>query len=349
MRSLSDAYTSYRDKIDVRKVLEHYQAENISESIGSDGRTWIRHSCLLDRVEPHHSNGDANPSAQICLETGHYVCFAYWSGDVIHLLLKLEGREELSELGDQIGNYVIGGTRDVAAVRNEIKKLLDEPVYSVDIPSYSERVLDPWRKSHPYMREVRGIGHETCEILGIGYDAQSNRIVFPHWWEGNLVGWQRRAIPVDDRWPGTVPSYPKYKNSTGFPKSETLYRYHTLYSVLPAIVVESPMSVAKAYEFGVNGTMATFGAKVSQAQIDLLKRFDQVYVWFDDDPAGHAGERKLVEGLYRHTNVLVVEPDKDKDLGDYSSAEQVDSKLEAAKLAAQWLGEHNGARSHRGL
>lgn len=343
MKPISELYESYRKKIDIRRVLEHYDAENVSETIGSDGHTWIRHSCLLDRVEPHHSNGDANPSAQICLETGSYVCFAYWSGDIMHLLMKLEGKHEFGQLGDEIGRYVTGGTKDVATVHREIKKLLADPVYSLDIPSYSERVLDPWRKSHPYMREVRGISHQTCELLQIGYDSSANRIVFPHWWEGKLVGWQKRVVPPSSAWPGTMPPYPKYKNSTGFPKRETLYRLDRRWPHV--VVVESPMSVAKAVEFGYPMVTATFGAKVSQAQIDVLKDFHRVYIWFDDDMPGYVGSHKLVRGLHRHTDVLVVHPDKDKDLGDCEAPDQLNEKLQAAIPAVLWLGRNHGTRS----
>lgn len=345
MRSLSEIYKSSRRKIDVRHLLEYYQAENLSESVGSDGHTWIRHSCLLDRVEPHHSHGDANPSAQICVETGSYVCFAYWSGDVFHLIAKLEGEEFA---GETVGRLIFGA-HNSASFRKEIDRIFTEPVYSVDIPSYSDAVLAPWARSHPYMTQVRGISHHTCEALRIGFDPAVNRIVFPHWWQGKLVGWQKRIIPESEDWPGTLYPYPKYKNSTGFPKSETLYNYDLAKNFRDVIVVESPMSVAKAEDLGLSdmrlaATVATFGAKVSKTQISLLGDFEHVYIWFDDDLAGRGGERKLVEGLYRQTKVWVVTPDEDRDLGDCDAVSEVRRKLEEARPANLWLGDLRGRR-----
>lgn len=333
-----DLYRDYRRRLDVRRVLEHYGAEHVSEMVNKDGTTEIVHSCLLDRIEPHHANGDAHASAWANIEKGLYVCSVYWSGDILRLIQKLEGVEDLDGLTPVIGHFLNGATKDTDSFRQEIEAAFAQQSYSVDIPSYSERVLDPWRVSHPYMREVRGVSHEAQVLLGIGYDASENRIVFPHRWEERLVGWQKRAITASPDWPGTIPDWPKYRSSSGFPKSETFYAGGLAVGADAIVVVESPMSVAKAYSLGYRlPTLATFGAKVSKTQIDLLKDFKCVYVWFDEDPAGHAGERKLVDGLYRHTEVLVIPPDEGRDLGDFDSADEVAEKVESAIPAALWL------------
>jgi hypothetical protein len=312
--------------------------------VNKDGTTEIVHSCLLDRIEPHHANGDAHASAWANIEKGLYVCSVYWSGDILRLIQKLEGVEDLDGITPVIGDFLNGATKDTDSFRQEIEAAFAQQSYSVEIPSYSERVLDPWRVSHPYMREARGVSHEAQERLSIGYDANENRIVFPHFWEGKLVGWQKRAIPASPDWPGTVPDWPKYRSSSGMPKSETLYGYDEAKRIKSrqVVVVESPMSVAKAVSLWIGiPVLATFGAKVSKTQIDLLKDFDYVTVWFDCDPAGHAGERKLVDGLYRHTNVLVVNPDPDMDMGDYTNGDAVCSKLDSAIPAALWLAERD--------
>jgi 5S rRNA maturation endonuclease (ribonuclease M5) len=331
----SDLYKRYRSQIDVRAVLEHYGAENVTETRNADGTTELVHSCLLDRVEPHHANGDAHPSAWANVEKGLYCCAVYWAGDILHLIRKLEGEEDI---GGAIASFT---TRSEAKVRDELLRIMAQPSYTVEVPSYAEAVLKPWARSHPYVRS-RGISQETCERLQIGYDPAANRIVFPHWWNGKLVGWQKRIIPFSRSWPGTTPPYPKYKNSSGFPKSETLYGFDRVADMNHAVVVESPMSLAKAYELGWRSVVATFGAKVSQTQINLLRDFSRVYVWFDDDVPGHRAEYKLVNGLHRHTDVRVVEPDHGRDLGDYNTADAVISKLESAKRAIVWLGGLDG-------
>jgi len=345
--SKADLYRSYRRRVDVRQLLEHYGARNCSEQVNRDGTTEIVHSCLLDAVEPHHAHGDEHPSAWVNVEKGLYCCSVYWSGDVLHLILKMEGLSELGQVGPLLGT-MMGGARSGQALRAELERLFAAPdVYSVGLPSYSESVLRPWMASHPYMRDVRGVSHETCAELGIGFDPAANRIVFPHRWRGSLVGWQKRAVPPGPGWPGTDPPWPKYKNSSGFPKSETLYRYDQAAGLGRVVVVESPMSVAVAHELGIPGVVATFGAKVTRPQIDLLKSWETVVVWFDADPAGESGTVKLVEGLYRHCRVSVVPPEEGRDLGDYRDANRVAAALESAIPAVLWMAGHTvGRKSH---
>jgi hypothetical protein len=332
-----DWYRNLKGRLNAREVLDYYHAENVSEVASSDGTTELIHSCLLDRVEPHHAHGDAHPSASVNIEKGVYVCYNYWGGSLLHLVAKMEGTD-IGGAMPVLSNMLDGAVKDADTFRDMIAlRFSKDPVYDVELPSYSERVLDPWLVCHPYLYDERRISPEAMGTLRLGYDERENRIVFPHFWKGNLVGWQKRAIPAREGWPGTEPPLPKYRNSTGFPKSETLYGYDLAARVPgPVTVVESPMSVARALTHRIPGVVATFGAKVTDTQIDLLADFDRVTVWFDADAAGTLGRRKLVEGLYRRTRVMVVEPDEGKDLADYDTADEVVQRIESAEHAVLW-------------
>lgn len=340
-------YEDYRRRLDAREVLAHYGAENMREVQGPGGTTEIIHSCLLDRVEPHHTHGDQNPSASCNLDRKLYVCYSYWGGDLFHLIAKLEGKENLTDIVPLIGDFLTGATSSSQDFADKMDAFFATQSYSIELPAYSQKVIEPWMLSHPYLRE-RGVTLTASSLLKIGYDHVENRIVFPHFWAGNLVGWQKRAIPNNPgNWPGTRPESPKYRNSTGFPKSETLYNFHFERSAQgggQSIVVESPMSVAKAVSLGIPNVVATFGAKISATQIELLYRnFDEVIVWMDNDPAGRIAEKKLVKGLCRNTVVRVVSSDKDMDLADYDAADLVQEKIDCAMPAilkkAQWSQE----------
>jgi DNA primase len=71
---------------------------------------------------------------------------------------------------------------------------------------------------------------------------------------------------------------PKYKSSKDFPRSRTLFNYDTVTERghRSAILVESPMSVLKAESWVDDGhsefsnTLATFGANVSDEQIEIV-------------------------------------------------------------------------------
>lgn len=308
-----ETYRSYLRRLDAQAVLDYYGAQNCTEQVNAkDGTTEVVHSCLLDRVEPHHSNGDASPSASCNLDKKTYVCYSLGFGcDLFHLVMKLEGKESFAEAMGMVGNFLTGATREAAIMQAELDRVFAAtPAYSMNLPAYDTRVLQQWLTPHPYWGQ-RGIDEETQQLLHLGYDPHEQRVVFPHYVQDKLVGWQKRVIPGV-----TNPPFPKYRNSPGFPKSETLYA-HDFCTPGPVLVVESPMSVAHAYSIGLRNVTATFGAKVSQAQIDLLKAHEKVIIWFDADPAGMAGEHKLLEGLYRHTETLRVTPEEGKDLADY--------------------------------
>jgi DNA primase len=333
-------YNEYLERLDARAVLEHYGAENCTEQVNAkDGSTEVVHSCLLDRVEPHHSNGDKSPSASCNLENKQYVCYSMGFGcDLFHLVMKLEGKESLTDSMSMIGQFLTGATLDKKEFQAKLTKLFEaNNSYSISLPSYDDAILNGFKHPHVYW-DHRGITQQAQEALHLGYDPREKRIIFPHYVQNTLVGWQKRVVPGE-----TFPEFPKYKNTPGFPKSETLYNLDTASRYPLTCVVESPMSVAKAMSLGIPNTVATFGAKVTDHQISLLRQFDKVYVWFDRDAAGMQGEKNIVEKLHRHTPVMVVTPDGGRDLGDCDENE-IAFKLNHAMPAAIRLGEYAAFR-----
>jgi len=312
-----DTYLECLRRLDARALLDHYGARNRTEQPNKDGRTTeIVHSCLIDRVEPHHRNGDEMPSASLNVEKRKYTCYAGgWSGDLFHFVMKMEGVEAFSDVLGTIEPFLQGSTVSTATLLTELEAALSQPSsYTVNLPSYDASVLTPWRgKPHPYWAQ-RGVEDDVIDLLQLGYDPRERRVVFPHFVGDTLVGWQKRVVPGL-----TDPAVPKYKSSPGFPKTDTLYAHQLTDPGGPVLVVESPASVARAYSLGLRNVVATFGAKVSAQQISLLADHQRVIVWFDADPAGAAGERALLEGLYRHTETLAVVPQRGKDLADILS------------------------------
>lgn len=330
-------------RLDAQGVLDHYGAENSFEQTNKDGTREIVHSCLIDRVEPHHSNGDANPSASCNIDHGIYVCYSYTdpvtnkSGmDMVDLVLKLERKKKVSDVLDVLNPHLSGSTKEsddfVAQLRGVLTPADTAPVHAHR--TYGAKILDSWAYIHPYLA-TRGIDDATASDLQIGYDQVENRITIPHFWRGSLVGWQKRAIPErKGEWPGTRPPLPKYRNSPGFPKSTTLYRLPVSGESGGVCVVESPFSTIRSVALGLDiPVAATFGAKITEEQTALLRGFQWVIVWMDPDDAGRSAERKLVDRLHRHTEVLVVTPDDGMDLADYPDADAVVDKMTSAKSA----------------
>ncbi|QIG58360.1 DNA primase [Gordonia phage Skog] len=335
-------YKEVLARIDVEALLAHYGAENASEIPHKDGEsTEILHSCLLDRVHRHHANGDAHPSASANIDNKTYVCWSYWGGDIIHFIMKMERFDEVDQALLFAEGFLSGRLIEDTAFRDDLNRRIKEMTgtsthgYGLyaggNRPSvYSSTVLKPWAFVHPYIVE-RGIDIETCRDWQIGWDERENRITIPHFWNGDLVGWQKRAIPArPGEWPGTAEAYPKYRSTSGFPKSYTLFGYDRATSSDSVIVVESPMSVLKAAALGLTTpVVATFGAKIGAAQIDLLRRFETVTIWMDGDDAGAMAEKKLRRELTGRT-LLVVDPEPGRDLGDYTDLDDVERTLSGA-------------------
>jgi DNA primase len=330
-------YADYRRRLDARAVLDHYGVENDHEETTPKGETEVIHSCLLDRIDRHHNNGDQNPSAACNLDKKLYVCYAYWGGDLFHLIQKMEDKDSFEEIIPFVSQFLTGARlsddeweKEVA----ELERMLNAPgSYMTELPSYSERVLAPWAFVHPYLHE-RGIDSGTASRLQIGWREDDNRIIIPHYWGNKLVGWQARTVP--DRpgyWPGTVNTVPKYRSTPGFPKGDTFYYDHS--RPFPTggrvVLVESPFSVIKATALGLDiPVLASFGAKVSRTQSQALFDYDQVILWPDPDSAGQVMEATLIKRLTDHPGLMVVDPEPGKDLGDYESLDIVKSKIEAA-------------------
>lgn len=334
-------YEEYKRRLDARKVLDHYGAENDYDEVTDRGETEVIHSCLLDRIDRHHNNGDQNPSAACNLDRKLYICYSYWGGDLFHLIQKLENKSSFADIVPILAPFLGDATAEPDAFREEMEArlaafLATPGAYTADLPAYSDRVLAPWAFVHPYLHE-RGIDTDTASALQIGWREDDNRIVIPHFWDGKLVGWQARAVPDrPGQWPGTANPEPKYKSTAGFPKANTLYYNHAKPRPTggSVIVVESPFSVLKATAVGLTTpVLATFGAKVSASQIAMLADFDEVTVWADDDAAGTLMARKLAKALYRQTRVWVVDPDPGKDMADYDTRTALETKLSTAAPA----------------
>lgn len=93
------------------------------------------------------------------------------------------------------------------------------------------------------------------------------------------------------------------------------------------------MSVAWAVGQGFDDVVATFGASVPDAQLEVIRERGPLVLWFDRDTAGYKAERRCTEKLMRTNDVRVVVPDPGKDMADYDDIDQVREKIAKAKPA----------------
>lgn len=292
--------------------------------------TELIHSCKLPFGM--HKNGDSNPSASLNRESLLFNCFTCGGGSIIWLVqncMDISRDDAIAELQ----NYATGLKHmPVEQFMERLGKLFDdEKEQRVDIPKYNEKILERWIQPTDYLTE-RGVSVEVQKEMKTGLDSgrreiarvngnevivNCDRVVLPHFMNGRLVGWVARKIK-------NVEGIAKYKNSKSFPRQYGLYNYDNVPKNKPVYVVESPMSVLVLKSRGITNVVATFGAKVSKPQLELLRNFPEVTIFPDGDAPGRASTHNLIDALRDYTSVKVIDtPDGE----DPASLTEVPSSL----------------------
>jgi hypothetical protein len=292
-----------------RELLGEFGATNIKRTVTKE----LIHSCPLPFGG--HKNGDRNPSASLNFAKLTFNCLGCGNaGGLLWFIASCRGEESAQarqwlEKQTGLGQTVM-----------DLKILLDmlDSIYSGEsddrppMPRYSDAVLDPWTKweiFHPYltdgMPEIgvygRGIPEETLQHFQVGYADDyfdhTERIIIPARWRGRLVGWQARHILGSDH-------ADKYRNSPEFPREQIVFNEPAINGT-PPVVVESPMSVLRHFNHQ-DRMLSTYGAKLSETQLRILRRYPDLTLWFDNDVAGWNATETVGEENSRHQQVWVV-------------------------------------------
>lgn len=269
------------------------------------------------RLGPHQDQ-ERNPTAALNFQKLTFKCLGCGqSGGLLWFIAEHRGSSSTDArkwLAKETGTD--GEVQDLSALLRFFDALYGQKEAKAPLPTYSERVLEPWMLIHPYLTDPpvyddqgrnvggRGIPEETVLRLKYGYAEQypydkqgtlSERIILPHFWKGSLVGWQSRRLSDD----GTA----KFKSTPDFPKYTTIYNYDSKADY--AIVVEAMLSVAR-HDHHLHFE-ATFGKDITDRQIKLLGRHPRLIWWLDNDPGGWGAYEGLHDRWGRTTKMGVLE------------------------------------------
>lgn len=132
----------------------------------------------------------------------------------------------------------------------------------------------------------RGITEADMRDFDIRYDYVDKRIVFPIYFNGQLVGWQGRDASgrsdTDKKHPKALTG-PSSRDGKGFKKSWVFYGWDRVKQASFVTIVEGPIDAIKGKE--VNA-IAILGKKVSDVQFKILiglKRARTVFIALDPD------------------------------------------------------------------
>jgi DNA primase len=299
--------------VDVEHLLEILELENIKRS-GHD--EWV-FSCPY---EAGHAHGDKNPSAGMNDETTLWNCRGcHRKGDAVTLVSSLmnispvKARRLLREAYDPSSLDV--DSRDmrdelVAAFSSYAKERITPVNHPID-KSFLDTFATDWQEVAKTLQEglpgvpdvmeyiivTRWFEPDTLEEWEFGYDAFSRRLTFAVRNEnGSLIGFKGR---------GSTDAKPKYlvmgdaptqmedgTGKYGFPrysKGLVVYGADRVDPTEEVICVEGELNVVALWQMGYKNAVAVNGSSVSDTQLSILRKYDRIVFWFDDDDAGNNG------------------------------------------------------------
>jgi DNA primase len=274
-----------------------------------------------------HKNGDTTGKFSINRHKKVYGCWVCGGGSFLSLAMNMNNMDT-KEATEWLHQFV--GSESDDNLLERVQQIFDkESPEPFVLPYHNDAVLDKWlTPDHPWVKE-RGISPSIARAYKIGYDESLTRhrslkkgggsytgpaIILPHYWHGQLVGWQTRWLSDD------LPDWlQKYDNKPDFPKNETLFNYdHAKLCKQPPIVVESVPTSLFLLSHGYS-TVATFGSKVTEEQMIYLRGFQQGILFApDNDGAGQESLAKVSSYLSPYIPFKVVVPPEGEgaDLGD---------------------------------
>lgn len=207
---------------------------------------------------------DRNPSFSVNQERGVFLCFSCgYQGAFPTLVADLLGLEPVAAEAWTTRH----GTLD------KVARVLRPAVverWTAPEPSLAGYCFPP-----AAVLAARGLDDDGAARYGLLWDPESDGWILPiRDARGQLLGYQyKRGRLVRNR-------------PRGIAKALTLFGAHA-FTGDTVILVESPLDCARIWSAGIPGAVASFGAVVSDAQIDLLVRLsDRVVIALDNDDAG---------------------------------------------------------------
>ncbi len=160
---------------------------------------------------------------------------------------------------------------------------------------------------------------------GRHYETFRNRLMFPIRDATNrVIGFGGRTL-VDDR-----AKYLNTRQNALFDKGRNLYGIDLARNAIAqrrrVVVVEGYTDCLAAHQAGFSETVATLGTALTEAQVDLLRRYgDEIILLFDSDQAGEAAaDRAIHVALPRCVTVRLARLPDDKDPSEFLSRRGAD-------------------------
>jgi len=255
---------------------------------------------------PFHKNTHS-PAFYINLKTGLWQCFNP----------SCDKRGNFRQLYKHITGKAFGGERHIdpkylqyqldQALLDKKEEELSLDSISIDFDTDQINLLTPLVE--------RGLTVDTLKYLEIGFSSIKERIVIPvRDYQYKVVGLIGRAVY---EWQD-----PRYLYNKGFKRADVLFNIQNAKHFDECIVVEGSLDCAKVVQAGFKNCVATLGAKVSEKQSVMLRKyFDKIIVFSDNDDAGRSMCDAIIKSCDGKDVSIMKVPEGLKDPGEMSEHE----------------------------
>lgn len=264
---------------------------------------------------------DRHPSWSVNRSSGLWGCWSCGaSGNFLALVMYVLDLDAW-KAGKWIKN--LGVSFD--AVIDSLRITYDEP-QELDLKGrYASYVAPP-----SWALKARSLSLDSCAHYGVRWNEREDQWIIPiRSLENELIGWQ--IVGERDRFFRNFP--------VGVKKGQCVFGLEIFPVNKPAVVVESPLDVARFHTAGYEGGVATYGARWTNAQIRAITEVaSEIIACFDHDEAGEEATKSLIYGDKKrrswamHFPIWIgnYEGHDLKDIGDMTDA-QIDHCVQDAK------------------
>jgi DNA primase len=274
---------------------------------------------------PFHNN-NRTPAGEIDKYNGTFFCFScHHVADLVEFVMHMSARTYFEAV------RFIKSKETEGNLEQDINKAL---IVKPDFVPYDELILkrlynnllssDRAKDYYKY----RKIEQASWSKFSLGYSEKQDMVTVPvHSPDGMPVGFVGRSIEGKE-----------FKNTPGLPKAKTLFNLNRVKTSNKVYVVESSFDAIRLDQCGLPA-VATLGANVSNAQIELLQKyFNDIIVIADNDEAGGNMKTKIIEKLGSRVSVIKLDK-KYKDIGDLDDNDILNLRSDFYSSMKSILGE----------
>lgn len=255
---------------------------------------------------PFHYN-TRTPACEVDKTNGMFICFSCGeTGSIIDMVMRLTNRNYFEAM------RMINSRKSAVDIEKEIDQVMnassDLIEFNMDtIYRLHDSLMNSDIAKNYFIR--RKINLDSMNKFILGYSEKQNMVTVPVFSIDNIcLGFVARSIE------GKI-----FKNSTGLPKSKTLFNINNA-KRQKIVVVESSFDAIRLSQLNIPA-VATLGATVSRLQISLLQTYaSSIIICPDNDDAGNGLVDKIIKNI-SNKQIDVIKLNKGKDIGDLEDNE----------------------------